>query len=137
MPYETFIQEFRQRTGLTSNLESIDAARAVVETLGECLPGILAGEVESHLPCALRPRDDRKEWSEGERLSVSEFLLRIARREGADESTAFCHTQAVLQMLGASLGLELTERVRAELPREFDEFWGADPAQAHMHQSMA
>jgi uncharacterized protein (DUF2267 family) len=85
-------------------------------------------------------------YTPGERLSLGEFLERVARREGRGGSTgtedtedtadvsAFCHAQAVLQMLGASLGYTLVERVRAELPLEFDALWGVDPLKAHMHQ---
>ncbi len=137
MQYETFVHEARERTGLASNCETIDAVRAVVETLLECLPGVLVREVASRLPSALESGQGRAEWTPGERLTVPEFLLRVARREGADDSTAFCHAQAVLQMLGASLGYELLERMRAELPTEFDTFWGADPARTHMHQPVA
>ncbi len=137
MTYEMFLQEVRQRTGLTSNLESVDAARAVLQTFFECLPGVLACEVASHLPCALRSDFRYREQNPGERLTVTEFLLHVAEREGVTDATAFCHSQAVFQMLGASLGLELLERVRVELPMEFDEFWGTDPAHVHMHQSVA
>ena len=137
MHYEMFVQEFRERTGLISNLEAIDAAKAILVTLFECLPGVLTREVELHLPCALRSDSRIAEWTPGERLMPSEFLLRVARRTGTSESVAFCHAQAILQMLGACLGFDLQERVRAALPTEFEEFWGADPARSHMHQPVA
>lgn len=137
MHYETFLHELRLRTGLKSNWEAIDAASVVLETLFECLPGTLAGEVAHHLPGSLRSGLRSLDYTPGERLTVREFLQRVADRNGIPVSAAFCHVQAVLQMLGASLGLELLERVRAELPGEYDEFWGIDPARAHMHQPVA
>ena len=133
MPYETFVHEVRQRTGLDTNGEAIDAAEAVLQTLFECLPGALSSEVVSHLPCALHGIEGAA-WTLGESLTVPEFLQRVSERESGTEAAAFCHSQAVFQMLGAALGLELLERVRAEIPPAFDEFWGADPARVHMHQ---
>jgi uncharacterized protein (DUF2267 family) len=137
MQYETFVQEVRQRTGLGSNWKATDAAKAVLETIFECLPGALASEVAPHLPGSLRADLRRLEFTPGEMMTVSEFLERIARREGVAEPLAFCHAQAILQMLAGALGYDLVERVRAELPREFDQFWGADPARANMHQPVA
>jgi uncharacterized protein (DUF2267 family) len=137
MQYEMFVQELRQRTGLGSNSHAIDAARAVLETIFECLPGAMASEVAAHLPGSLRADLRRLEFTPGEMMTVSEFLKRIARREGVSEPDAFCHAQAVLQMLAGSLGYDLVERVRAELPREFDRFWGMAPALANMHQPVA
>jgi uncharacterized protein (DUF2267 family) len=134
MQYETFVQEVRLRTGLKSNWEAIDAARAVLETLFECLPGALAEDVAAHLPCNLRSGLNSLQYTSGEQMTVREFLSRVARREGTADAAAFCHAQAVLQMLGAALGFDLLERVRAEMPTEFDELWGVDPARAHMHQ---
>ena len=138
MQYDTFIHEVRDRTGLTSSLDAIDAARAVLETLFECLPGALCREVAARLPGALRFGLDTPEWTQGERLTLREFLSRISRRENMaiEDGTEFCHAQAVLQMLGASLGFSLLERVRAELPTDYDELWGADPARVHMHQAV-
>ncbi|MES2460597.1 MAG: DUF2267 domain-containing protein [Armatimonadota bacterium] len=133
MEFETLVREVQQRTGITTHREAIDAARAVLETLFVSLPGALAQEVAAHLPCSLR-FDYRAEFAPGERLTAAEFLARVDRREGVADGAAFCHAQAVFQMLGGLLGLELLERVRAELPLEYDQFWGRDPVQAHMHQ---
>lgn len=137
MDYDVFLQEVRQRTGITSDEQAVDAARAVATTLLVCLPGTLAREVKSRLPDALCPASDSWEEEPGEPMTVSEFLMCIAEGEGYLVLTACRYAHAVLQMLVPSLGPDLLQRVRAEMPAEFDELWDASPAQSHMHQPVA
>jgi uncharacterized protein (DUF2267 family) len=140
MQSEEFMREVRLHTGLSTNEEARVAVKAVLETLFECLPDLLACEVAARLPDIVRG----DEWMSGERvtalgerLSATEFGQRVGWREGIGSAAAFHHAQAVLPLLAAPLGTRLFERVRAELPLEFAAFWEDEVQQAHMHQPVA
>jgi uncharacterized protein (DUF2267 family) len=138
MQFEEFVNEVQQRTGAASHLEAIEAIRAVLATLSECLPGALANELAAQLPLAAGDDLRRQEWQPGERLTVSEFVLRVSQREGIPVAKARDHTHAVLHRLTQEVGPGLFERVHAELPADFESLSDVGaPGQVHMHQPVA
>ncbi|MCW2611758.1 MAG: hypothetical protein QOC93_3669 [Actinomycetota bacterium] len=105
------------------------AAEATLETLAERIAG---GEVEdllAHLPLELhgplhRVKDDRR--AAAQRMSLDDFVERIAEREGTDRFTAFPHAQAVFVTLQDAVGEEFSD-VRSQLPPEYAELLSGPP----------
>jgi uncharacterized protein (DUF2267 family) len=121
LPADEVILRVAERAGL-----DVDPARrateAVLETLAERIAG---GEVEdlvSRLPVTLHaPLNRGVQRSEGRptRLSLEEFLQRVADREGAELSAAREHTRAVFATLRDAVGDEEFFDVTDQLPTEF------------------
>jgi uncharacterized protein (DUF2267 family) len=100
-PAGDFVAKVAERTGLES-LAARRATEAVLETLAE---RIAAGEVEDlveRLPIELHPplkMGSALSHGEARRMSLEEFVNRVAEREGVGAAEARDHTRAVLQTL--------------------------------------
>jgi uncharacterized protein (DUF2267 family) len=138
IPFEEFATEIRRRCAeLASNVEAVEAIRAVLSTLSECLPGGVANELAAQLPVAAGDGLRREEWKPGEQLTLSEFLLRVSQRAGVPESEGRACAEAVMSLLRRAADPDTFDRLRAELPADYDALWGQDPGQVHMHQPVA
>jgi uncharacterized protein (DUF2267 family) len=97
------------------------ATEAVLETLAE---RISAGEVEDlerEIPPNLRPALERglRESPDARRMTVDEFLDRVAEREGAGREEALEHTRAVFAALREIVtGKEFSD-MASQLPAEY------------------
>jgi uncharacterized protein (DUF2267 family) len=97
------------------------ATEAVLETLAV---RISAGEVEDlerEIPPSLHPALDRglRESREARRMSVDEFLERIAEREGVSREEAVAHTRAVFAALRELVTGKELQDVAAQLPADY------------------
>jgi uncharacterized protein (DUF2267 family) len=99
------------------------AAEATLETLAERIAGGEVADLLAHLPVELhgplhRVKDDRR--AAAKRMSLDDFVEKIAEREGTDRFTAFPHAQAVFVTLRDAVGEEFSD-VRSQLPPEYAE----------------
>jgi uncharacterized protein (DUF2267 family) len=100
------------------------ATEAVLETLAERIAGGDVDDLIVRLPLHLHPPLKRgKEHTGGKavRLSVDEFVSRVAEREGVSLEDAREHARAVLTTLREVVPDAEFRDVTAQLPREFDE----------------
>jgi uncharacterized protein (DUF2267 family) len=121
LPAEDFLQRVADRAAT-----DVDGARratdAVLTTLAERISG---GEVEdliSRLPVELHPPLQRgNELSNGvaRRMSLDEFVRRIAEREGVTPDEAREHARAVIATLREAVGEDEFLDVTAQLPLEY------------------
>jgi uncharacterized protein (DUF2267 family) len=126
LPADDFLLRVAERANVDVDTAR-RAAEATLETLAERIAG---GEVEdllAHLPLELhgplhRVKDDRR--AEARRMSLDDFVEKIAEREGTDRFTAFPHAQAVFVTLQDAVGQEFSD-VRSQLPPEYGELLSA------------
>jgi uncharacterized protein (DUF2267 family) len=74
------------------------ALEAVLETLAERIAGGEVDDVASNLPDELRPPLERgcdRTGGKAQRMSLDEFVTRVAEREGVSDERALEHAQAV------------------------------------------
>jgi uncharacterized protein (DUF2267 family) len=117
-----FLQRVSERTGLDPDAAE-RATDAVLETLAERIAGGEVRDLISRLPARLHEplkRGDEPTGGKAIRMSVDEFVLRVADREGVTYDDARDHVRAVLATLHEALGDEEWSDVTVELPREYD-----------------
>jgi uncharacterized protein (DUF2267 family) len=116
-----FLKKVADRTGLDEE-GARRATEAVLETLAERIAG---GEVEdlmARLPVELHEplrRGMAHSGGNATRMSLDEFLSRIATREGVDEIQARVHARAELETLREAVGDDEFRDVIVELPQEY------------------
>jgi uncharacterized protein (DUF2267 family) len=100
------------------------ATQAVLETLAERIAG---GEVEdliTRLPVALHAplrRGAERSGGPATRMSLEDFLARIAEREGVSALVAREHARAVFVALREAVGDDEFFDVTVQLPEEYDQ----------------
>jgi uncharacterized protein (DUF2267 family) len=117
MDYDTLVAEVAERARADRD-QATTALIATLEVLGE---RISRGERED-LAAQLPPEVKRlvlQDGHAGRRMSLNEFLQRIAEREGSDVRTARRHATAVLRTLQEAVGEGEMEDVFAQLPPEY------------------
>jgi uncharacterized protein (DUF2267 family) len=119
MRYGTFLTEVERLAGITRP-ESENAARAVLETLGERITRGEADDIAAFLPRELR-RALTAAPEPAEAFGLDEFLGRVAEREGVDVQTAREHARAVLGTLGFAVAPGELRDMAAQLPADFEE----------------
>jgi uncharacterized protein (DUF2267 family) len=121
MPYETFVEKVAERAALERR-QAERAVSAVLETLAERISG---GEVEDliadlppELHAALR---NGNELSHGAArpLSLEEFVVHVAEREGVTPAAAAEHARAVFATLREAVPETEFLDVTAQLPRDY------------------
>ncbi|MEA2320356.1 MAG: hypothetical protein QOD81_206 [Solirubrobacteraceae bacterium] len=121
--FEEFLDRVRRRADLDL-VEAQRAAETVLETLAERL---VEGEVED-LQAAL-PGQFREALQRGRvhvrgtprRMSLDEFVERVARKEDVAFDEAFAHTRAVFGTLAEALAPKELRDILHELPRGYRE----------------
>jgi uncharacterized protein (DUF2267 family) len=112
------------RHGAVELPEAKRAGEAVLETLAERIAGGEADDLAEQLPEELSPALERgRERSGGkaQRMSLDEFLARIAEREGVSWEQALEHARAVFATLRETLSDKELSDVMSELPRGYQE----------------
>jgi uncharacterized protein (DUF2267 family) len=118
---DDFVARVGELTGLDTSAAR-RAAEAVLETLAERISG---GEVEDlivRLPRELHPPlkvGSGLSSGVARKMSLDEFVQRIAEREGVSASDAREHARAVLSVLREATGDEEFFDVTSELPDEY------------------
>lgn len=115
--YERFITTIEQRAGISWE-KAERAARATLETLAERISGGQARDLASDLPSGLR------DWllsapGDAEPFDPSEFVRRVAEREGVDTDTAERHARAVFIALARLVRGDEVRDLAAELPKQY------------------
>jgi uncharacterized protein (DUF2267 family) len=117
-----FWRRVAERAGLDEEAAP-KATDAVLETLAERIAG---GEVEDlidRLPIPLHPplkRGTEHTGGKARRMSLEEFLERVAEREGVDLESALDHTRAVLATLREAVGDDEFFDIRVQLPADYE-----------------
>jgi uncharacterized protein (DUF2267 family) len=127
MIYESFIDKVAQRAGVSQE-QALVLTRATLETLsdrlsaGEALD--LAAQLAKPLQLPLRPTREA-----AERISLAEFIGRVAERTDVDETVATTGIRAVFATLREAVTGGEFEDVLAQLPADFAAV--AEPVAAH------
>ena len=118
MNYKEFVGQVQHRLEYAQFGQAVRATRAVLTTLGERLQEGEATDLASPLPMEI----DRylTEADHGQRFDYQEFLDRVAEREGVDRSKANYHAQQLLAVVAADVPPGNLEKVRDQLPEDFD-----------------
>jgi uncharacterized protein (DUF2267 family) len=121
MPAEEFLARVAERTGL-----DFDGARrateAVLEVLAERIAGGEVDDLIPRLPLALHDPLRRGRAASGgsaRRMTLEEFLERIAEREGVDPFGASEHARAVFATLREAVGDDEFFDVTVQLPPDY------------------
>jgi uncharacterized protein (DUF2267 family) len=120
--YDTFLERVADRAGVDGE-SARRAAEAVLETLAERIAGGEVQDLMVRLPDELHPpleRGDAESGGKATRMSLEEFVDRVAEREGADHDRAHDHTRAVFLTLKEALPDKDFRDIDAQLPAEYD-----------------
>jgi uncharacterized protein (DUF2267 family) len=118
LPADELLRRVAERTGLPTD-RAREAADAVLETLAERIAGGEVDDLIASLPPELHPPLRKgNELSNGaaRRLSLDEFLRRVAEREGVAPPLAREHARAVFATLREALPDKEFFDVTAQLP---------------------
>jgi uncharacterized protein (DUF2267 family) len=116
-----FIDRIRRRADL-DRVEAERAADAVLETLAERLAGGEVDDLEAVLPEQFAEPLERgkvRVHAKPRRMSLDEFVDRVAQREDVSFDEAFVHTRAVFATLVEALPARELRDVLHELPRAY------------------
>ncbi|MFL5953971.1 MAG: DUF2267 domain-containing protein [Gaiellaceae bacterium] len=122
---EVDADEFVRRVAARAMLDfdgAVRATAAVLEALGYRITKGEAEDIEAFLPRELHPPIDLGEAASSgaaRRLSLEEFLDRIADLEGVSRDDAWRHAHAVLLTLREALPEPEVRDLIAQLPREY------------------
>jgi uncharacterized protein (DUF2267 family) len=119
--------EFAERVAGRAGLDRPDAERAadaVLETLGERIAGGEIEDIAASLPAELRPaleRGSHRTRGKATRMSLDEFVGRVADREGVSWEDALEHTRAVFTSLREALPDKEWSDMLDQLPKGYQE----------------
>jgi uncharacterized protein (DUF2267 family) len=103
------------------------ATRATLETLAERIAEGEARDLAMQVPAEIAPYLGAKGPAQG--FDSSEFVRRVAEREGVDLETAYVHARAVFAALGQAVSADELADVQAELSTDYERLmprWSAE-----------
>jgi uncharacterized protein (DUF2267 family) len=121
LPAETFFKRVAERAGLERD-RARAATEAVLETLAERIAGGEVDDLVGRLAVELHEplkRGRARTGGTATRMSLEQFLARVAEREGATPDQAREHTRAVLTTLREAVGDDEYFDMQAELPGDY------------------
>jgi uncharacterized protein (DUF2267 family) len=118
MKYRTFMGQAQHRLELDELGPAVRVTRAVLTTLGERIDPGEATDLASPLPMEV----DRylTERSTGEKFHFDAFLDRVGERAGVERSAANYYAQTIVGLVSEVVPPGNIEKVRNQLPEEFD-----------------
>ena len=119
---ESFIQRVADRAATDAD-EARRASAAVLETLAMRIAGGEVDDLRVRLPVEFHPALDRgKELSGGKatRMSLDDFVRRVAEQEGISPERALEHVSAVLRTVREAVGEQEFLDVTSQLPAEYE-----------------
>lgn len=116
--YDKFIEQVQRRAGFGSSGEAVAATGATLDVLGRCIFGSTAHELAEQLPSQLALFLGQPQT--GERLGVREFYKRVSDQEGVDVLDACLHVGAVFSVMREAVPRRTIEKIREQLPDEYD-----------------
>jgi uncharacterized protein (DUF2267 family) len=120
---EVFAKRVARRSALDIS-EANRASEAVLETLAERIAGGEADDIAEELPEGLRPpleRGKARTRGKAQKMSLDEFVARVAEREGVSYEQALDHARAVFATLRETLTDKEFSDLLSELPRGYQE----------------
>jgi uncharacterized protein (DUF2267 family) len=120
---DVFVERVARRAALEPP-EARRASEAVVETLAERIAGGEVDDLAEQLPEDLHPALERGKASTGgkaQKMSLDEFIERIADREGISYEQALGHARAVFAALRDTVTEKEFSDILSELPRGYRE----------------
>jgi uncharacterized protein (DUF2267 family) len=121
--FNEFVERVKRRAGL-DRVEAQRAAEVVLETLAERLAAGEVDDLEAALPAQFRDALERGKvhvHGKPRRMSLDEFVDRVARKEEVSFDDAFAHVRAVFTTLTEALPPRELRDVLHELPRGYRE----------------
>lgn len=119
-----FFAQVRRRAELPSQQDAVELTHTVLDTLGERLNGTEPFSLGSQLPAdvasALNPSVDRP----AETFGITEFINRVADREGEDPERAQQQSVAVLSTLADAVSPGELNQLISQLPSGYAELFG-------------
>jgi uncharacterized protein (DUF2267 family) len=118
---DEFLGRVAERAGLDTD-RARRATDAALETLAERITGGEVADIVAQLPDELRaPLERGNERTRGaaERMTLDEFVRRVAEREGVAPDEARGHTRAVFATLREALTPKEFSDMSAQLPEQF------------------
>jgi uncharacterized protein (DUF2267 family) len=119
MGHDEFIGQVQARARLPSRGDAEKATRVTLETLGERLAGGAPGNLAAQLPEEIG-RYLIEQEGDSDRLGLDEFFQRVSEGIGADLPVAVHQARAVISVLGEAVSQGELDKVRQQLPGEFD-----------------
>jgi uncharacterized protein (DUF2267 family) len=122
MPFDAFVDRVAGRAGLDHH-QARRATDAVLETLAERIAGGDVDDLIQDLPIELHQplkRGNAASGGQATRMSLDEFVRRVAHREGVDAGQALVHSRAVLATLREAIPDTEFYDVAVQLPDEYD-----------------
>jgi uncharacterized protein (DUF2267 family) len=123
LPVDEFLERASARAGLDRS-RGRRAVEAVLETLAERIAGGEVDDLIAALPRELAPpleRGKARSGGKARRMSLDEFVERVAEREGVATEQALEHAQAVFATLRETLPDKELSDLLDELPRRYQE----------------
>lgn len=121
MNHDEFVGQVQHLAHLPSRGDAELIIRATFETLGERLQSESAEHVAAQLPPELGRHLKNRRF---EHLSLRDFNERVAEREHHDVEKASFHARCVLDTLGAAISPGAVQKIRKQLPEEFQPLLG-------------
>ena len=120
LPAEELLRRVADRAGIQP-ADAPRATQAVLETLAERLAGGEVADLMAQLPIELHPalRGAADRSHKAVRMSLDDFVRRVAEREGIDPMTAREHVRAVFETLREAIDHREFVDVTAQLPAEY------------------
>jgi uncharacterized protein (DUF2267 family) len=120
-PVEEFLDRVADRAGVDRDLAA-RATEATLEILAERIAGGEVRDLMHELPVSLHPPLERGTKASGglaRKMSLDEFVARIAEREGVPPEVARGHARAVLSTVRDAVLPKEFHDIAAELPRVY------------------
>jgi uncharacterized protein (DUF2267 family) len=121
MPAETFWERVAERADLDAD-GAARATEAVLETLAERIAGGEVDDLIDRLAIALHAplkRGRERTGGAATRMSLDDFVRRVAEREGVDAAVARAHARGVILTLRDAVGDDEFFDVTVQLPDEY------------------
>ena len=125
MTHDEFIGHVQHRARLGSRGDAERATRATLETLAERISEGVAENLAAQLPPEIGEHLRRAASGTGESFSLDDFFRRVSERETADLPEAAYHARVVVEVLREATTGGLIDKVREQLPAEFDRLFEA------------
>ncbi len=123
MKYNEFVGHVQNRARMGTQGEAVRAIHATLETLGERLVPDAADNLAAQLPQEIGHYLRLPQTTD--RFDLDEFFERVAQREKVDMPDATFHARAVVSVLSDAVTENQIEKVRAQLPAEFNPLFTA------------
>jgi uncharacterized protein (DUF2267 family) len=121
MTFDDFVNSVARRTGLDPDRAG-RASEAVLEALADRISGGEVDDLGTRLPAQFHPALERGKLGShavARRISLDEFLQRIAELEDTTPDQAKEHARAVLATLRETVGEKEFSDVTAQLPKDY------------------